>query len=132
MAVFYELVIVGTTTADEFLARVYDDSLPAPVFEGHAADENARLGFSLTLLEGRDGYFEDEDWEIEPARYLDVEFRVDKEADPETVHANVRRFVDRALATGDEDVALINNHFTLMLERVDGKVRRVPSSFWDD
>ena len=57
---------------------------------------------------------------------------MDKEADPETVHANVRRFVDRALATGDEDMALINNHFTLLLERKDGKVRRVPSSFWDD
>ena len=57
---------------------------------------------------------------------------MDKEADPETVHANVRRFVDRALATGDEDMALMNNSFTLLLERKDGDVRRVPSSFWDD
>jgi hypothetical protein len=136
MAVTYELVIIGHTSAEDFIARMYDDTLPAPVFvpsnRAVAADETQRFGFWITLLEDEHGYFQDGDWEIEPARYLDVEFRVDKEADPETVHANVRRFVDRALATGDEDVALMNNHFTLVLERVDGRVRRMPSSFWDD
>ena len=86
MAVTYDLIIIGDTSAEDFVARVYDDALPPPAFEpsnkAQAADENERLGFSLTLLEGRDGYFQDEDWEIEPARYLDVEFRVDKERRP--------------------------------------------------
>ena len=136
MAVTYDLIIIGDTSAEDFVARVYDDALPPPAFKpsnkAQAADENERLGFWLTLLEGRDGYFQDEDWEIEPARYLDVEFRVDKDAEPKAVHANVRRFVDRALATGDEDMALINNSFSLLLERKDGEVRRVPSRFWDD
>ena len=132
MPIFYELVIVGTTTADEFVARVYDDTLPAPVFEGHAADETGRFGFWLTVLAGTNGYFQDDGWKIEPARYLGVDFRVDKHASPKQVHAGVRRFVDRALATGDEDMALVNNGNTLLLERVNGEVRRVPSSFWDD
>ncbi|RKQ92068.1 hypothetical protein C8N24_1907 [Solirubrobacter pauli] len=128
MAVFYNLIIIGDTTADDFIARVYDDALPAPAFtpsnKAVAADETARLGFTLTLLETTDGYFQDDDWEIEPPRYLDVGFRVDKDADPEQVRANVDRFVDRALATGDEDMALINNGNTLLLERTDGEVRR--------
>ena len=70
MAVTYDLIIIGDTSAEDFVARVYDDALPPPAFEpsnkAQAADENERLGFWLTLLEGRDGYFQDEDWEIEP------------------------------------------------------------------
>ena len=136
MAVTYDLIIIGDTSAEDFVARVYDDALPPPGLRalqqgpGGGRERAARLLAHAArrqrrLLPGRD-------WEIEPARYLDVEFRVDKDAEPKAVHANVRRFVDRALATGDEDMALINNSFTLLLERKDGEVRRVPSSFWDD
>jgi hypothetical protein len=135
VAVFYDLILIGDLSADDFVARVYDDALPAPTFapsnKARVADETQRFGFWLTLLEGTDGYFQDDDWEIEPARYLDVEFRVDKDSPPEQVNVNVRRFVERALATGDEDAALINNGNTLLLERRDGQVRRVPSAFWD-
>jgi hypothetical protein len=136
MAIFYELIIVGATTPDDFIARVYDESLPAPVFRPSnravAADEYARLGFWLSLMPAEHGYFEFDDFKLEPARYLAVSFDIDKDTPPKTVHANVRRFVDRALATGDEDMALINNGDFLLLERRNGEVRRVPSSFWED
>ena len=117
MAIEYALVVVGRTPVEQMRDRldVPDD---AP--------------FSVTLHRGKRGYFESDDWTLEPDRYLRVGFRVDKEADPQFVARTLIDVVQRALATGDEDMAFIQNGDVLVLERTGGEVRRLPVGFWNN
>jgi hypothetical protein len=114
MALEYALIVVGRTSAEQMRARL-DVPVSAP--------------FSVTLHGGKHGYFESDDWALEPDKYLHVGFRAEKEADPQVL---ARNMIERALATGDEDMAFIQNGEVLVLERTGGEVRRLPVGFWNN
>src|SRR3954447_21317148 len=117
MALEYALVVVGRTSAERLRAR-----LDVP--------ENAP--FTITSHRGEHGYFESEHWPLEPDRYLHVGFRADKGADPQRLARSLIDAVERALATGDEDMAFIQNGEVLVLERACGEIRRLPVGFWNN
>ncbi len=117
MALEYALIVVGRASVSEMRARL-DVSADAP--------------FGVSLRRGKRGYFESGAWTLEPDTYLQVGFRVDKEADPRNVARSLVDVVERALAGGEEDIAFIQNGDVLVLERVGGEVRRLRVGFWDN
>lgn len=132
MAIEYALVVLGRTSPEDMASRL---GLERSDFERSkgvwTADLRRERGFILILRSARRGYFESDDWTLEPDRYLHVGFRADKAADPQMRDRNLLGTVERALATGDEDMAFIQNGEVLVLERTGGEVRRLPVGFWN-
>jgi hypothetical protein len=118
MAIDYSLIVPGPMTEAELADRL-----------GPAASD----AVTVTITRGKDGYFADDDlgWELEPKRYVRATFRAANERSDEAA-TTVAALVQRVLDGGDEDLALLQLGEHLLLERANGEVRRVPSSFWDD
>ena|SRR5690349_11071778 len=133
MAIEYALVVPGRTSPEEMASRLGLERGDFEVSKGvWTADLRRDRGFILTLRRAKDGYFESDDWTLEPDKYLHVGFRADKAAPPQVRDRNLLDLVERALATGDEDMAFIENGEVLVLERAGGELRRVPVGFWNN
>ena len=133
MAIEYALVVPGRTSPRTWRPASAWNGATSSVSKGvWTADLRRDRGFILTLRRAKDGYFESDDWTLEPDKYLHVGFRADKAADPQVRDRNLLDMVERALATGDEDMAFIENGDVLVLERTGGEVRRLPVGFWNN
>ena len=121
MAIEYALVVLGHTSPEDMASRL---GLPRRAFAISkgvwTADLRRQRGFILYLRSAKDGYFECDEWRLEPDRYLYIGFRADKAADPQLRDRNLLETVECALATGDEDIAFIQNGEILVLERTGG------------
>jgi hypothetical protein len=129
MAADYTLVVVGMTSPKALAERMGFEFADVHVKEGvWTADARERLGLCMVLRRGRDGRFGAGDWTLRPRRYTYADLRADKELAVKAWRSAVR-LAERVLQTGDEDVALIAFDRHLVLERVDGVVRRLPGDF---
>jgi hypothetical protein len=130
VALDYTLAVIGPTRPEAMAERL---GFARGDFESRRGVWTARVPlFILTLRRAEHGYFADEEqgWALEPARYLDVGFRLDKFRSLEATEA-VSALVERALATGGEDMAYLGPEFHVRLERVAGVVRRFPGGVWE-
>jgi hypothetical protein len=130
VALDHTLAVIGATRPEEMAERL---GFTRGEFQRRHGVWTARVPlFILTLRTAEHGYFADEEqgWALEPRRYLDVGFRLDKFRSLEAVAA-VSALVERALATGGEDMAHLGPDFHVRLERVDGVVRRFPGGVWE-
>jgi hypothetical protein len=134
VALEYRLTLAGDTAVPDVVER----ALPEHAGTGESGFVLYEdRGFLLTVTSGRDGYFDaesdgDEYWEWEPASYVNVEFRLDKDHIADATR-NMLDVVARVLATGAEDAALVLDGNALLLTRTDGAVRKHRSdTWWDD
>ena len=133
MAIEYALVVLGRSVPEDMASRLGLQRRDFEISKGvWTADLRRERGFILILRSARHGYFESGDWRLEPDRYLYVGFRADKAADPQMRDRTLFATVERALGTGDEDMAFIQNGEVLVLERTGGEVRRLPVAFWNN
>jgi hypothetical protein len=139
MAIEFSLILSGPTAPEGIISRLHPAESGRPEFirlDGiWVADERERLGFILRLRQGEQGYFEaeagDEVWTWEPDVYVNLGFVLEKEAPRPTAYRQMLEMVERVLATGNEDAALIQNGNYLLLRRRAGKLHRVPAGFWN-
>ena len=139
MALVYEFVLDGAISLDEIAARVFPGRTErfVPFEDILTADCYQEFGFGLTLRSDRNGYFgalvDGEDWEWEPASYVGVTFRMDKDLDRQIVGPrNMLEIVARLLATGSEDAVLMFNGDSLLLTRFGGVIRKYDRPMWWD
>jgi hypothetical protein len=133
MALEYALIVLGRTRPEDMVSRLGLERRDFELSKGvWTADLRRERGFILHLRSAKHGYFESDDWTLEPDKYLHVGFRADKEADPQFLARSLIDTVERALATGGEDMAFIQNGEVLVLERTGGEVRRLPVGFWNN
>lgn len=126
MALEYRLTLAGSTPPAQMAERalpvpVESPAEIAPVLRASLYDTH---GFAVTIRAGQRAYVSAESdsglWEWEPATYVSVGFRMDKEADHEWEVVNMLTIVRRILETGPEDAALVFNGDVLLLTRLDG------------
>lgn len=125
MALDYTLAVIGDIAPLELVERLGftrdDFELDGKRWVADLFDER---GFVLIVMRQGDGYFQYDDWEIEPERYVSASFRINKTRSYETCRT-VDALVEQVLATGDEDLVYEGPDFCLRLERTAGVVRRV-------
>lgn len=140
MAVEYRLTLAGNIPADQ----VAECAIPDPAERPRPTDFDGvlsvrlydRYGFALSVVSGRDGYYEAQDdaarWQWELETYVDLDFRMDKEDPTTTGTLNMVTVVARVLQCRDEDAALTLNDDLLLLTRVGGVIRKHNRSLWWD
>jgi hypothetical protein len=125
MALDYTLAVIGETSPLALAERL---GFTREDFEHDGkrwvADRFDERGFVLIIMRHKDGYFQYDDWEIEPARYLSASFRINKWRSYEACRA-IDALVEQVLTTGDEDLVYEGPDFCLRLERTAGVVRRI-------
>ena len=125
MAIEYALVVPGETSVEEMWRRLHEAQTEPTVRNGvWSADEWNTSGYLISVHRGFDGYFEVGDWIREFDQYLNVGFRENSDGSPPVLARNLLGLVQRVLDSGDEDLWLSVNGEELILERVDGEVRR--------
>ncbi|MEV0393828.1 SitI3 family protein [Polymorphospora rubra] len=99
-----------------------------------SADLTERLGYTVSVDAGRDGYYSAQDgavtWEWEPDRYVDIDFAMRKDVLPELGRPNMLKAVVRVLAGTTEDAALFYNDDVLLLTRISGVLRKRSEDWW--
>jgi hypothetical protein len=139
MAIEYWLTLAGDVPVEQVAERALPDPDERPTGTAPllAADLYDRYGFFITVLAGKNGYIDAESdagmWEWEPANYVEVTFRMEKNADPDRALLNMLEVVRRVLETGSEDAALVQNGNSLLLTRFDGElVKHRRDSWWSN
>ncbi|MET8150269.1 SitI3 family protein [Actinoplanes sp. NPDC049668] len=136
MALEYRLVLAGDTPIDQVAERAFPDVSERPTGAPPrlTADHLERYGFIVTVLPGRDGYFDLEtdngSWVWEPKSHVRVHFRLDKFADLRWAVANMLGVVRRALDAGPEDAIFDFNGEILLFARLDGKFTKHRRGTW--
>jgi hypothetical protein len=136
MATEYRLTLAGSTPV-EVAERALPDPVERPTGTPRllAADLYDRYGFGLTVLGGQQGYLDAETdhglWEWEPATYVDLTFRMEKNADSDRAVVAMLPVLRRVLQTGPEDAALVLNGNWLLLTRIDGVLVKHRASWWE-
>ncbi|WP_433718047.1 SitI3 family protein [Actinoplanes sp. CA-051413] len=126
MATEYRLTLAGSTLPVLIAERALpeQDERPTGTPQLLAADLSERYGFEVTVRAGQNGYFDAETdtgmWEWEPAAYVAVTFRLDKDAEPDRAVGAMMLIVRRLLQTGPEDAALVLNGNWLLMSRFGG------------
>jgi hypothetical protein len=138
MAIEYRLVLSDSTPVERVAERALPDPDERPTGTPAllAADLYDRYGFEVTVRAGQNGYFEAESdigvWEWEPALYVAVTFRMEKNTDPDRSVPNILAVVRRVLDTGSEDAALILNDNWLLFTRFgDTLVKNRRDTWWN-
>ena len=125
MALDYRLAVIGETSPLELAERL---GFTREDFERDGkrwvADRFDERGFVLIVMRQTNGYFQYDDWEIEPKRYVSASFRINKTRSYEVCRA-VDALVEQVLDTGAEDLVYEGPDFCLRLERTAGVVRRI-------
>lgn len=136
MATEYRLTLAGSPPVEQVAERALPDPAERPTGTPHliAADLYDRYGFELTILAGRNGYFDAESdsgmWEWEPATYVDVTFRMEQNAGSDRAVGAMLLILRRLLHTGSEDAALVLNGNWLLLTRFDGALLKHRDTWW--
>ena len=136
MSIEYRLTIAGNVPVNLVAERAFPDPSERPTGTASllSADLYDRSGFGVTIRADHNGYVEIESdqgiWEWEPETYLDLTFRMDKDADPNWAVINMLTVVRRVLATGPEDIAFTFNIDSLLLTRFDGTLVKHNRGGW--
>jgi hypothetical protein len=134
MATEYQLTLAGSTPAEVAARALPEPDRPTGTPQLLAADLYERYGFELTIISGRNGYFDAESdngmWEWEPAAYVVVTFRMEKSAESDRAVGAMLLIVRRVLHTGPEDAALVLNGNWLLLTRLEGVLVKHRESWW--
>jgi hypothetical protein len=136
MALEYRLTLAGTTPVNQIAERALPepDDRPTGTAPLLSSDLQEKYGFDVIIRSGQHDYVELESddgmWVWEPATYVSVAFRFDKEADLTASVLAMLAVVRRVLDTGPEDCALGLNDNVLVLARFDGRVTRRNQDNW--
>ena len=139
MAIEYRLILAGDETVERVAERAFPDPADRPAGPaGPAAVLVAflyeRYGFEVRVRAGRDGYFEAEsdggDWLWEPAAFVAVTFRLEKDGEPGRAVRAMLAVVGRVVDSGSEDMAFLFNGDWLLLDRRDGNLVRHRRDAW--
>lgn len=139
MAMSFMLTLAGTTSVDELIARAFPDPATRPEFgpagEAFSADLRREAGFSVSVMEGTDGYVDatvlGAAWLWEPPTYTSLQFRWAPGADPKRATRAMVAIVKRVLDSGEEDAAFVSDTEALLLRRDEnGTVRFSEDDFW--
>jgi hypothetical protein len=136
MAIEYRLILAGRSPVEQVAERALPDpdERPAGPALPLVADLFDRYGFEVTVRASENGYFDAESdaglWEWEPADYVAVTFRMDKDADDHHALLNMLTVVQRVLNSGAEDAALILNGNWLLLTRFHGGLVKHRRDAW--
>lgn len=139
MAIEYRLTLVGDVPL-EHVAR-----LAAPNASERLTRTGKRMltanldhdcGYTVDISAGSDGYYDAEadgsQWVWEPDAYVDVDFRMCKDAPSDAAILNMLTAVARVLAGRTEDAALVMNGNWLLLTRLGGVLRKHNLAEWYD
>jgi hypothetical protein len=136
MAVEYALTLAEGSPIDQVARRAFPEPAERPTGTPPllAADLYRRYGFEVTVLGGRHGYVDVATdrgrWEWEPTSYVSLDFRIDKDAEPEWAVVNMLSCVRRVLDSGPEDAALALNGDVLLLTRLNGVLVKHDRDGW--
>jgi len=136
MATQYRLILAGGASLEQVAERALPDPDDRPTGTPRllAADLYDRYGFEATVRAGENGYYDAESdngmWEWEPATYVAVTFRMEKNADSDRALVAMLLAVRRVLLSGPEDAALVLNGNWLLLTRRDGVVVKHRRDNW--
>jgi len=136
MATHCRLTLAGTASPEQVAERALPDPDDRPTGTPQllAADLYDRYGFEVTVRAGENSYYDAESdnglWEWEPATYVAVTFRMEKNADSDRALVAMLLAVRRVLQSGPEDAALVLNGNWLLLTRRDGVVVKHRRDKW--
>lgn len=137
MATEYRLILAGSTPVEQVAGRALPepDERPAGTAPLLAADLYDRYGFEVTIRAGQNGYFDAESdngmWEWEPASYVAVTFRMEKNDDSDRALIAMLAVVRRLSDSGSEDAALVLNGNWLLFARFGGVLVKHRRTWWE-
>jgi hypothetical protein len=142
VSIDFRLTLAGELSVDEVAdcAALSTEERPAPVagYPGLlSADLYNPYGFALSIVAGRDGYYDAKDddgaeWEWEPGTYVDVDFHMGKDDIAGKGIPNMLAVTARVLACRPEDAALVFNGDLLLFTRTSGVLRKHNRRRWWD
>ena len=133
MGIDYELILEADLPLEKIAALVVSETDGMSQLPGSprvlTADLNERLGYSVSIFPGRDGYYDAEaddgvQWEWEPEAYIDVTFHMTKNDLSDRGTLNMVAAVARVLDGRPENAALTLDGNWLLLTRMDGAIRK--------
>ena len=139
MAIEFRLTLGGDMPLEQIAALAAPEATEEPALPGYprlfSADLYDQLGYAITILKGRNGYFDANDdngklWEWEPENYVDITFRMRFDGGGEMGVPNVMATVARILEARTEDAALILIGDLLLLTRFNGTIRKHNVDQW--
>ncbi|GIM89276.1 SitI3 family protein [Paractinoplanes toevensis] len=136
MAIDYNLYLAGNPPVEVVAQWAFPalDDRPTGTVPFLTADLDEKYGYDVVVTSGENAYIDvvtdDGGWEWEPETFVLVAFRLDKEADRPTAIDNVLSAVQRVLAAGEQDAALVLNGDILLLSRLDGVVAKHRRGAW--